>query len=91
MRPVIAQLCVFTCTAIHIYYRIAGERQYVSDVHMKKCADAMPWGRLGTSEDIAALVSFLCGPDSDYITGSSIPVDGGYTVSMALPLPTPDE
>lgn len=76
---------------IPICVRITGERQYVSDAHMKKCSDAMPWGRLGTSEDIAALVAFLCGSDSDYITGSTIPVDGGYTVSMALPLPTPDE
>jgi len=34
-------------------------------------------GRLAEPEDVAAVVSFLSGPDSDYITGQSILVDGG--------------
>lgn len=34
-------------------------------------------GRLSESADVAAVVSFLSGPDSDYITGQSIIVDGG--------------
>lgn len=34
-------------------------------------------GRLSESADVAAVVSFLSGPDSDYITGQSILVDGG--------------
>lgn len=33
--------------------------------------------RLSEPEDVAAVVSFLSGPDSDYITGQSILVDGG--------------
>lgn len=33
--------------------------------------------RLSEPEDVAAVVSFLAGPDSDYITGQSILVDGG--------------
>ncbi len=34
-------------------------------------------GRLSEAADVAAVVSFLSGPDSDYITGQSIIVDGG--------------
>lgn len=34
-------------------------------------------GRRGTPEEIAALVSFLCGPDARYITGQTIHASGG--------------
>lgn len=34
-------------------------------------------GRVSESSDVAGVVSFLAGPDSDYITGQSIVVDGG--------------
>jgi 3-oxoacyl-[acyl-carrier protein] reductase len=34
--------------------------------------------RYGTSEEVAALVSFLAGPEASYITGASINIDGGY-------------
>lgn len=38
-------------------------------------------GRLGQAEDLAKLVSFLAGPDSDYITGQNIVVDGGIVLT----------
>ncbi|MBA7700612.1 Short-chain reductase protein NovJ [subsurface metagenome] len=34
-------------------------------------------GRLGTVEEIVSLVEFLCLPDSNYINGQSIVIDGG--------------
>ena len=37
--------------------------------------------RLGTADEVAAVVSFLAGPDSSYITGQSINVDGGIFFS----------
>lgn len=40
----------------------------------------VPLKRMGTPEDIAKVVSFLCGPDSDYLTGQVIAVDGGMTM-----------
>jgi 3-oxoacyl-[acyl-carrier protein] reductase len=39
-----------------------------------------PLGRYGRTSDIAALVSFLAGPESGYITGANLNVDGGFTV-----------
>jgi NAD(P)-dependent dehydrogenase (short-subunit alcohol dehydrogenase family) len=38
----------------------------------------MPLGRLGTEQDVASLVRFLAGPESAWITGESISVDGGH-------------
>jgi 3-oxoacyl-[acyl-carrier protein] reductase len=40
---------------------------------------AVPAGRIGTVEEIARLVTFLCSPACDYMTGASITVDGGLT------------
>jgi meso-butanediol dehydrogenase/(S,S)-butanediol dehydrogenase/diacetyl reductase len=39
--------------------------------------DMTPLARLGTPADVARLVCFLSGDDSDFITGQSIHVDGG--------------
>jgi 3-oxoacyl-[acyl-carrier protein] reductase len=39
----------------------------------------IPWGRLGTPEDIANAIVFLSSPAASYITGVNLVVDGGYT------------
>jgi NAD(P)-dependent dehydrogenase (short-subunit alcohol dehydrogenase family) len=39
-----------------------------------------PLGRFGTSQDVAGAVVFLASEASAFITGASIPVDGGYMV-----------
>ena len=41
--------------------------------HLKQ----VPFGRFGTPEDVAKVAAFLASPWSDWITGASIPVDGG--------------
>jgi len=43
----------------------------------KKYVGGIALGRAETPEDVAALVSYLAGPDSDYITGQAILIDGG--------------
>lgn len=43
----------------------------------KKYVEGISLGRAETPEDVAGLVSFLAGPDSDYITGQAIITDGG--------------
>jgi len=40
---------------------------------------AVPAARIGTVEEIAHLVAFLCSHSCDYMTGASIAVDGGLT------------
>ena len=41
----------------------------------------VPMKRVGTGEDVAALVSFLASEDASYITGQTINVDGGLIMS----------
>ena len=41
-----------------------------------------PAGRVGTPDDIAALVDYLTGPESGFITGANFMVDGGMTRRM---------
>lgn len=38
----------------------------------------MPLGRLGTVDDVAEAVRFLAGPESSWITGACLPIDGGH-------------
>jgi NAD(P)-dependent dehydrogenase (short-subunit alcohol dehydrogenase family) len=40
----------------------------------------MPVSRTGTVDDVASLVRFLLGPESSWITGQCIAVDGGHTL-----------
>jgi len=41
-------------------------------------ASAIPLGRLGTPEDVAAAVRFLVSPAASYVTGVTLDVNGGY-------------
>lgn len=50
---------------------------------------AVPLGRLGSGDDIANVVAFLCSSDASYITGQNLLVDGGVTMSVISRLPRP--
>jgi glucose 1-dehydrogenase len=54
-----------------------GERKFFHDDELMEHGRQLPWGRLAKPEDIAHAVVFLCDPDSDYMTGSTVTVDGG--------------
>ena len=42
-----------------------------------KYAEQIPLGRMGTVDDIAAVVEFLVSDAAGYVTGALVPVDGG--------------
>jgi len=51
------------------------------DDHEKKKIDQMiPMKRMGTSDEVADLVVFLCSEKSNYITGQTFVIDGGLTL-----------
>ncbi|MEK6239279.1 MAG: SDR family oxidoreductase [Planctomycetales bacterium] len=57
-----------------------GERKFLSDEEMRAAAAELPWGRMARPEEIARAVVFFCDPESDYLTGSELLVDGGITL-----------
>jgi NAD(P)-dependent dehydrogenase (short-subunit alcohol dehydrogenase family) len=38
-------------------------------------------GRLGTAEEVASLVRYLCSAEADFMTGSIVSIDGGIFAS----------
>lgn len=55
---------------------------------MRTMIDTSPTGRMGTPDDIAAAAAFLLGPESTFITGSDLLVDGGVVAAMRSAQPT---
>jgi len=45
-----------------------------------KVLTGIPLGRFGKPEEVAGLVSFLCGADAGYVTGQAWAIDGGMTM-----------
>ena len=39
--------------------------------------DEIPLSRFGDPSEVASVIGFLCGPDSSYVTGQLINIDGG--------------
>jgi len=69
--------------AIHTEFLDRVDEKYTTEEgkppgsYIKKRAEAIPLGRVGQPEDVSGLVSWLAGPDSKFVTGQSITVDGG--------------
>jgi glucose 1-dehydrogenase len=53
-----------------------GERAVFGEEVLRSEGQKLPWGRIGTIEDIGRAAAFLCSDDADYITGSILRVDG---------------
>jgi len=50
--------------------RLFGEAASTAELH--------PLGRIGTPEEVAHAVVWLCSPQAAFITGVALPIDGGY-------------
>jgi 2-deoxy-D-gluconate 3-dehydrogenase len=53
-------------------------RKDIAGLHERVIART-PAGRWGAPDDLSGIAVFLCSPASDFITGTAIPVDGGYS------------
>jgi 2-deoxy-D-gluconate 3-dehydrogenase len=57
-------------------------RRDVGDLE-QRVVDRTPAGRWGTPDDVAGAAVFFASAASDFVTGSALPVDGGYSSFMA--------
>ena len=53
-----------------------GERAVFGEEVIRSEGQKLPWGRIGTIEDVGRAAAFLCSDDADYVTGSILRVDG---------------
>ncbi len=56
------------------------ETDMTADLPKEKILPMIPLNRAGSVEDVAGAVSFLCGPDSRYIHGQVLAVNGGLVI-----------
>lgn len=69
------------------YIAVDSEVNPLSDEYVEAISGSQPWPRPGAPDDIAAAVAFLCSSDSDWMTGTTVHVDGGSGAGNAkLPL-----
>jgi glucose 1-dehydrogenase len=57
-----------------------GERKFASEETLREAGAKIPMGRLGTSEEMAAGILFLCDPQNTYTTGATLLIDGGISL-----------
>lgn len=65
------------CNAIAPGFIQTAMTDKLSEDVKKKMMEQIPLGKLGTPEDIANAALFLTGPESDYVTGQVLAVNGG--------------
>jgi len=57
-----------------------GERKFFTEQQLEEGAKSIPWGRMGQPEEIGQLVNFVMSDACDYMTGSTILMDGGVSL-----------
>ena len=70
-----------TCNAIAPGFIATDMTKEISDEATQNYLASIPVGRAGQPEDVANLAAFLASPESDYITGTVIRIDGGLAIS----------
>ncbi|MFK7966917.1 MAG: SDR family NAD(P)-dependent oxidoreductase [Burkholderiaceae bacterium] len=61
----------------NIFTRMTGGDEAAAQAVLDRISASVPLGRVGTPEEIAEAVEFMCGPGSAYMVGAEITLDGG--------------
>jgi glucose 1-dehydrogenase len=61
-------------------------RAFLDGERLEKANRHIPWGRVGMPEEVGKAVAYLASEDADYVTGSTIVIDGGFSINLDLSL-----
>ena len=70
-------ICPGTVDSPSLHERVAARGDY--DTAMQAFVDRQPMGRIGTADEIAALVVYLASDESAFVTGQTHTIDGGWS------------
>lgn len=57
-----------------------GERKFFTEEQLEAGAKEIPWKRLGRPEEIGKAAVYICSDDAEYMTGSTLLIDGGISL-----------
>lgn len=57
-----------------------GERKFFTEEQIQQGGKRLPWGRLGTPDEIGRGIAFVLSSDCDYMTGSTFSMEGGVSL-----------
>ena len=64
-----------------------GERKFFTEETLRQAGRSIPVGRLGTPEEMAQCIVFLCDSRHQYMTGATLLVDGGISLPLVVGRP----
>jgi glucose 1-dehydrogenase len=70
------------CVSPGMIHTAMTDKVYSDPAKRAERAHQIPLRRVGTPEDVARAVAFLAGPESEYITGVNLAVDGGVQTAL---------
>jgi glucose 1-dehydrogenase len=57
-----------------------GERKFFTEDQIREGGEKLPWGRMGRPDEIGRAIAWVLSDDAEYMTGSTMTVDGGVSL-----------